>query len=139
MNAERSVCCSFLSRFAVIMIAGLSAVAAQQSPPPGAAIPRGLDLMDARVLREWLRERGAGQATAASSSPAFHDFQFSDRYAESGITFVEHAVEDANKYYKPVHYDHGTGVAVADIDGDGRLDLYFVDQIGENQLWRNLG
>jgi len=38
-----------------------------------------------------------------------------------------------------VHYDHGNGVAVADVDGDGRLDLYFTSQIGPNGLWRNLG
>src|SRR5256885_6916556 len=30
-------------------------------------------------------------------------------------------------------------MAVADVDGDGRLDIYFVNQLGGNQLWRNLG
>jgi hypothetical protein len=30
-------------------------------------------------------------------------------------------------------------VAIADVDGDGRLDIYFVTQLGENQLARNLG
>ena len=43
------------------------------------------------------------------------------------------------KTYKAAHYDHGNGVAVADVDGDGRLDIYFVSQVGGNQLWRNLG
>ena len=38
-----------------------------------------------------------------------------------------------------MHYDHGTGVAAADVDGDGRTDLYFVSQLGTNELWRNLG
>ena len=28
---------------------------------------------------------------------------------------------------------------MADVDGDGRADLYFVNQVGGNQLWRNLG
>ena len=46
---------------------------------------------------------------------------------------------DLGKYYKATHYDHGTGVAVADVDGDGALDLYFVNQAGTNALYRNLG
>src|SRR4030095_6286890 len=45
----------------------------------------------------------------------------------------------ALKWWKPAHYDHGTALAVADVDGDGRPDLYFVNQLGANQLWRNLG
>ena len=32
-----------------------------------------------------------------------------------------------------------TASAVADVDGDGLPDLYFVNQLGGNQLWRNLG
>ena len=40
---------------------------------------------------------------------------------------------------KPVHYDHGNGIAAADVDGDGLIDLYFVNQVGGNQLWKNLG
>jgi hypothetical protein len=39
----------------------------------------------------------------------------------------------------PVHYDHGTGLAVADVDGDGLYDIYFVNQLGGNELWKNLG
>lgn len=41
--------------------------------------------------------------------------------------------------FKAAHYDHGTGVAVADVDGDDLLDIYFVCQLGRNQLWRNRG
>ena len=48
-------------------------------------------------------------------------------------------VDDAGKAYKKVHYDHGTGLCAADVDGDGRPDLYFVTQLGTNELWRNLG
>jgi len=28
---------------------------------------------------------------------------------------------------------------VADVDGDGLLDIYFVSQLGGNQLWKNAG
>jgi hypothetical protein len=79
------------------------------------------------------------QIEAAKSWQVFHDFQFSDQHVESGITFEQHPVDDAAKNYKAVHYDHGNGLAVADVDGDGLLDIYFVNQLGGNQLWRNLG
>ncbi len=66
-------------------------------------------------------------------------FRFQDRITESGITFWHESVDDSSKYWKPVHYDHGNGVVAADVDGDTRLDLYFVTQLGSNELWRNLG
>src|SRR4029079_8809989 len=75
----------------------------------------------------------AGQFTV------FHGFQFTDRLLESGITFRNQAVDDSGRDYKAVHYDHGNGLAVADVDGDGLLDLYFVTQLGSNGLWKNLG
>jgi len=34
-------------------------------------------------------------------------------------------------------YDHGCGVAVGDFDNDGHDDLYFVNQLGPNKLYRN--
>src|SRR4051812_27585446 len=94
---------------------------------------------DTSNTREWLQQRKTEQTQAASKTKVFHDFTFSDEVEASGISFQHHAVEDANKLYKAVHYDHGTGLAVADVDGDGLLDIYFVSQLGGNQLWRNLG
>jgi hypothetical protein len=87
----------------------------------------------------WLEKLRDAQVKAAGGFMTFHDFQFTDRLAESGITFRHRIVDDAGKAYKAVHYDHGNGIAVADVDGDGRLDIYFVNQVGGNQLWRNLG
>ncbi|MEP6620104.1 MAG: CRTAC1 family protein [bacterium] len=87
----------------------------------------------------WLIERAQEQRVVAIRSPAFHDFQFTDQLAQSGISFVNQIVDDAGKHYKAVHYDHGTGVCAADVDGDGLPDLYFVTQLGTNQLWKNLG
>jgi len=52
---------------------------------------------------------------------------------------VHRVVEDAALYYKPVHYDHGSGLAAADVDGDGLIDLYFVNQVGGSQLYKNTG
>ena len=87
----------------------------------------------------WLRKLGAAQARAVEGVKAFHDFAFTDRRSESGITFQHHIVADAGKTYKAAHYDHGNGLAIADVDGDGLTDIYFVNQVGGNQLWRNTG
>src|SRR5687768_7363001 len=87
----------------------------------------------------WLQRLAAAQVKAAAGLAAFHDFQFTDRLADSGISFKYRIVDDAGKTYKAAHYDHGTGIAIADVDGDGRSDIYFVNQVSGNQLWRNLG
>src|SRR4029077_735384 len=65
--------------------------------------------------------------------------RFTDQIASSGITFVNHPVDDAGLLYKADHYDHGNGIAAADVDGDGLTDLYFVSETGGNELWKNLG
>ena len=83
--------------------------------------------------------RTAAQRAASRGSRTFLGFRFRDRIVESGITFVEHPTDDSAKFYKSNHYDHGTGLAAADVDGDGDVDLFFVDQLGASQLWRNAG
>jgi hypothetical protein len=87
----------------------------------------------------WLEEVRDAQVKAAAGASTFRDFRFTDRAADTGITFRHRFVEDAGRAYKAVHYDHGTGLSVADVDGDGRLDIYFVNQVSGNELWRNLG
>ena len=87
----------------------------------------------------WLAKRARQEAELAEHSPALHDFSFTDRREATGITFVHRSVDDAGKAFKRVHYDHGSGVCAADVDGDGLPDLYFVTQLGSNELWKNLG
>jgi hypothetical protein len=86
-----------------------------------------------------LGARARAQRETVQQFKVFYQFQFQNRRAESGITFVERIVDDSGVFQKPVHYDHGTGIAVADVDGDGLEDIYFVNQLGGNELWKNLG
>ena len=90
-------------------------------------------------VEQWMEARKASQIKTAAEFSAFHEFQFTDRLAGSGITFKHQVVDDAGKNLVAGQYDHGTGLAVADVDGDGLPDIYFVNQQGGNQLWRNLG
>ncbi len=108
---------------------GTTAVA----PPPVVQIPT--PDMGVAVLED--RARAQRATTDRFAVP--HDFQLHDRLPETGITFVHRITDESGRYYKPVHYDHGTGIACADVDGDGLADLYFVNQLGGNELWQNTG
>lgn len=86
-----------------------------------------------------LAKRKQAQMATVGQFQVFYQFQFADKLKESGITFVNRIVDDAGKNYEKAHYDHGSGIAVADVDGDGLYDIYFVSQTGGNELWKNLG
>lgn len=87
----------------------------------------------------WLETVRQSELDAAKGAKVFHDFQFTDRRKESGITFRNRSTDDSSRAYVANHYDHGNGLAIADVDGDGLPDIYFVNQAGENELWRNKG
>jgi enediyne biosynthesis protein E4 len=106
---------------------------AQEGAPPEVSYPKrdmGLEAIPARKK---------AQLESASQFKVPYDFQFRDALKESGITFVNRVTVYASSQYLPIHYDHGSGIAVADVDGDGWYDIYFVNQVGGNQLWKNLG
>ncbi|HEV8608478.1 MAG TPA: CRTAC1 family protein [Thermoanaerobaculia bacterium] len=121
-----------LSVVAVLLAGALAVLAAAQVRKVVRMPPQ-----DAGAASFALRK--AAQERAARGLGVFHDFRFRDRLAESGITFVQRPTDDSGKFYKSNHYDHGTGIAAADVDGDGLDDLYFVNQLGGNELWRNRG
>ncbi len=87
----------------------------------------------------WMKERAAAQLATRENFKVFNDYSYTDRQPESGITFVNRVVDDAGRDYKGVHYDHGNGVVVADVNGDGLYDIYFVTQLGSNKLFLNTG
>jgi hypothetical protein len=107
-----------------------------QAPPRKSVVkPVPDDLQEA----SWMQRLRDAQLKAIQGVTAFHDFQFTDRLEQSGISFKHRIVDDAGKTYKAAHYDHGNGLAIADVDGDGLLDIYFVNQVGGNQLWKGVG
>jgi hypothetical protein len=121
-------------KIAVILFLFATSLTAQESVRtirvPGEAQDQTLQSLEARKER---------QLRTAEKNSAFHDFRFSDALPASGITFRHQVVGEAAKEFKPNHYDHGTAVAAADVDNDGKIDLYFLNQRGGNELWRNIG
>lgn len=134
---------SLLAAAAALSDCGYGQALPEQSGPPPAGAPQPAASRKSNPaspgLPAWLQKRREQQFDAAKQFKAFWQFQFTDQTKESGITFEHHAVADANKLYKAIHYDHGNGLAVADVDGDGLPDLYFISQLGGCELWRNLG
>ena len=55
----------------------------------------------------------------------------------SGIGFTNHLAPEA--IVRNQNFMNGSGVALGDVDGDGRCDLYFPAIDGTNRLYRNLG
>jgi enediyne biosynthesis protein E4 len=57
-----------------------------------------------------------------------------------GLDFrMKYLPEEQGENFKINLYDHGCGVAVGDIDGDGRDDVFFCNQLGPCALFRNIG
>ncbi|MEA2604643.1 MAG: enediyne biosynthesis protein [Acidobacteriota bacterium] len=113
------------------------------APPQGAPAPGSngtvIDVPAVDVGAQTLAAREQAQRATVDKFKVPIDFKFTDRVEESGITFVNQIVDDAGKTYKAAHYDHGNGIAAADVDGDGLVDLYFPSLMGGCELWKNLG
>jgi hypothetical protein len=66
--------------------------------------------------------------------------RFRECATEVGLDWRMHFLPDEQgTTFKINLYDHGSGVAVGDFDGDGLDDIYFVNELGPNALYRNKG
>jgi hypothetical protein len=128
------------SKKAVLCIAALAAAAAAA----------GLLLQGGRGQHNGLRDgdpAGAEQRAvdgerAESNEPATPDKPFGFRQAaeQSGITFrMAFLPGEQGEKFKINLYDHGCGVVVGDYDGDGHDDIYLLNQLGPNALYKNRG
>ncbi len=132
---------------AVVVAATADLATGLPTPDFSGILQPGTDLVPKRIsvsvdkpaLPEWLRAMAAIQIARAGNLAARHDFNLSDKLPETGITFRHKVVPDGAAAFKPNQYDHGNGVAVADVDSDGFLDVYFMSQYGRKELWRNKG
>ena len=88
-----------------------------------------------------LLPRNEEEAPGAPERPAAPRIAgFEDQATEAGISFrMNFLANEQGENFKINLYDHGSGVAVADYDGDGLDDLYFCNQLDGNALYRNLG
>ena len=68
-------------------------------------------------------------------SPETSGITFANTLPPPSPTGQDSAVNIVNYLY----FYNGGGVAAGDIDGDGRVDLYFTSNLGANRLYRNLG
>lgn len=109
----------------------------QPSTSTGQTDPIQLPFPEEIIDPPWLESRR--QAQLETEFDVFCDFAFSDQLEDSAIRFRNRITADSGKDYRPNHYDHGNGIAIADVDGDGLYDIYFVTQVGDNELWRNMG
>jgi hypothetical protein len=88
----------------------------------------------------FLLLRGEKPTSDDGDLPAARQGGFRDEAAESGITFrMSFRPAEEEETFKINLYDHGSGVAVGDFDGDGFEDVYFVNMLGRSVLYRNKG
>ena len=92
----------------------------------------------------WVGERenqpSEPQDDEEAPVPVFDGPGFHERGRQSGLAFhMDFLPDEQGEKFKINLYDHGCGVAVADFDGDGHDDVYFLNQLGPNALYRNKG
>jgi hypothetical protein len=95
----------------------------------------GVGLLLGAILWPTMRGKFGSQGPADDRREVFRE-----RALQSGITFrMSFLPGEQGQRFKINLYDHGSGLAVADYDGDGHDDIYFCNELGENALYHNNG
>src|SRR5688572_16720501 len=88
------------------------------------------------VAIEWQAGSGFRSASVTVQANSKTGFTLLAPVA-TGVTFSNH-LSDASAAANRI-LENGSGVALGDVDGDGRCDIYFCRLGGPNVLYRNLG
>ena len=88
----------------------------------------------------WLEERRQAQTAKA---PAAYESSMTFRLrtgsgSRASLFATGSSTMREGPLFSPITTT-GNGLAIADVDGDGRHDIYFVSQAGGNELWREPG
>src|SRR5262249_5843494 len=95
--------------------------------------------------RSRLRLQAVMLALACAAIPLFsqsktESVRFLEVLHDSGIKFRHlFFLSEQGENYRMNQYDHGSGVLVADVNGDGLMDIYLLDFLGPNALYINKG
>ncbi|MEP6905064.1 MAG: CRTAC1 family protein [Gemmatimonadales bacterium] len=88
------------------------------------------------IIGVVLRGRNKSDDTPAPKAAS----GFQERAKEAGIAFrMNNLPNEQGQHFRINLYDHVTDLAVGDYDNDGREDIYFLNQRGQNALYRNAG
>jgi hypothetical protein len=110
------------------------AVAFPYAPWRIACILLGLVVVSIAGLVGWVRFSNHASAPPSVSK------RFRECASEVGLSWrMSFLPNEQGETFKINLYDHGSGVAIGDFDGDGRDDIYFCNQLGPNALYRNKG
>ncbi len=86
-------------------------------------------------LAVWLAVQHWGRSSSGAGSSWLWDGA-----EAAGLEFrMRFLPGEQGETFKINLYDHGAGLAVGDYDGDGDDDVYFLNQLGPNALYRNRG
>ena len=85
---------------------------------------------------EWRAQPGHRRATVRPGPGRGTGFELQAPTA-TGVGFTNHLAEATVARNRLLEL--GSGVALGDVDGDGRVDVYFCRLEGDNVLYRNLG
>jgi enediyne biosynthesis protein E4 len=86
------------------------------------------------------RDAAPAEQVLASTPRAATGPRFEECAESAGLNFhMAYLPGEQGENFRINLYDHGTAVAAADVDGDGRDDVFFCNQLGPCALFRNLG